>query len=220
MKADKTRFYVTRHGQTEWNLVGRAQGHLNSPLTDLGKRQAAKLGERLKDAKIDVAYCSTTGRTLQTSQIVLADRAIEIVQRDQLRELNFGDWEGKSWQEIEQLNPEQLYNLWKDPANYQPDNGEKILELVDRITAEFERIGEKHKGETVFVTVHGGVVKALMYAYQYCDIKNFWTSEPYAHSCSLSILTYQNGKFSYDLLPDTAHLSQDEIGEVRTKTEK
>ncbi len=206
MKAAKTLFYVTRHGQTEWNLVGRAQGHLNSPLTDLGKRQAAKLGERLKDKKIDAAYCSSTGRTLQTAQIVLGDRAIEIVQRDQLRELNFGDWEGMSWQDIEQANPEQLYNLWKDPANYQPVNGEKILELVERITCEFKRIAEKHKGETVFVAVHGGVVKALMYAYQHGELKQFWTSEPYAHSASLSILTYQDGQFSYDLLPDTAHL--------------
>ncbi len=206
MKAVKTLFYVTRHGQTEWNLVGRAQGHLNSPLTDLGKRQAAKLGERLKGTKIDAAYCSSTGRTLQTAQIVLGERPIEVIQRDQLRELNFGNWEGKLWQDIEQVNPEQLHNLWKDPANYQPDGGETVFQLVERITREFERIGEKHKGETVFITVHGGVVKSLMYAYQHGDIKQFWTSDPYAHSASLSILTYQDGKFSYDLLPDTAHL--------------
>ncbi len=209
MKNAKTLFYVTRHGQTEWNLNRRAQGHLDSPLTDLGRQQAAKLGDRIKDIDFDIAYCSSSGRTLQTTQIALGGRKVEIIQRDQLRELNFGDWEGKTWQEIEATNPEQLYNLWKDPANYQPQNGESIDQLITRIKAEFRRIAEKHLGQTVFVAVHGGVVKSLMYAYQHGVLKEFWTSEPYAHSASLSILTYQNGQFSFDLLPDAKHLEID-----------
>ncbi len=208
MKPAKTLFYVTRHGQTDWNLKRRAQGHGNSPLTELGKWQAAQLGARLKDIDFDIAYCSTAGRTLQTAQIALAGRSTKIIQRAELRELNFGDWEGQAWADIEAAYPQQLHNLWKDPANYQPFNGERIEALIARITAEFERIGQKHLGQTVFVAVHGGVVKALMYAYQHGVLREFWTSEPYAESCSLSILSYQNGQFSYDLLPDVAHLRE------------
>ncbi len=207
MKQSKTILYVTRHGQTEWNRERRAQGHLNSPLTDLGKEQASRLAKRLAPIQIDAVYTSTLGRTLQTAEIALAGRNIEIRQSEQLKELFFGDWEGKTFVEIESRDPEDFYNLWHRPDIYDPQTGEKITDLIARIKKEIELIAERHLGETVFIVVHGGVIKALMYAYQHGKLQDFWKSEPYAEPTSLSKLVYSEGAMTYEMLPDASHLA-------------
>ncbi len=206
MKQSKTILYVTRHGQTEWNQQRRAQGHLNSPLTELGKAQASRLAERLKPIHFDAVYTSTLGRTMQTAKIALGERAIEIEQSEQLKELFFGDWEGVTFTEIEARDPEHFHNLWHRPDIYDPPTGEKITDLIVRIKREFEAIAERHLGETVFIVVHGGVIKALMYAYQHGNLADFWKSEPYAEPTSLSKLVYSEGSMTYEMLPDASHL--------------
>ncbi len=206
MASVKTSIFLTRHGQTEWNLARRAQGHLDSPLTELGRTQAVKLGQRLATIPIDIAYCSSCGRTLATAQLALADRPIKIVPRDDLRELYFGSWEGKSWREIEAQYTQQHDNLWRDPAAYQPVDGEEISAFVARIKSAVSEIAERHGGQNIFVVAHGGVVKALMYAYYHGRLKEFWTHPPYAHSASLAQLIYCDGQFSFEMLPDISHL--------------
>ncbi len=206
MKQSKTILYVTRHGQTKWNSERRAQGHLNSPLTDLGKEQAARLAKRLEPIHFDAVYTSTLGRTMETAKIALAGRAVEIKQSEQLKELFFGDWEGMQFAEIEARDGEQFNNLWHRPDIYNPSSGEKISDFVERIKKEIETIAERHRGETVFIVAHGGVIKALMYAYQHGNLADFWKSEPYAEPTSLSKLVYSEGTMTYEMLPDASHL--------------
>lgn len=209
MSTSKTTLYVTRHGQTEWNFERRAQGHLNSDLTTLGRQQATRLGERLKTIALDVAYTSTLGRTQQTASIALATagKDIPVYQRDDLREINFGSWEGQLWTDIEAKEPERLSKLWSKPSEYQPDTGESILQTVNRVKAALQDIIARHRGQTVFIVVHGGVVKALMYAYHHGVLDDFWSSEPYAAPTSLSKLVVNGDEIQFEMLPDTAHLA-------------
>lgn len=208
MNKSKTILYVTRHGQTEWNFERRAQGHLNSDLTALGREQARRLGERLKTITLDVAYTSTVGRTQQTASIALATagKDIPVYQRDDLREINFGSWEGQLWADIEAKEPERLSKLWSRPSEYQPDTGESIVQTVNRIKGAMQDIIAKHRGQTIFIVAHGGVVKALMYAYDHGVLDNFWSSEPYAAPTCLSRLVAEDDKIYFDMLPDISHL--------------
>ena len=87
-----TRLYITRHGQTEWNVEGRFQGRADSKLTPLGESQALWLGERLKDERIDVIISSSSGRTITTSEKIRGERGIRIIPNDNLREIYLGRW--------------------------------------------------------------------------------------------------------------------------------
>lgn len=93
--------YLTRHGQTEWNLEGRMQGWGNGELTEEGINDAIALGKRLKDVPIDVIYSSSSKRAYHTAELIKGSRNIPIKQGDLFREMSFGDWEGRFRNEIE-----------------------------------------------------------------------------------------------------------------------
>ena len=105
--------YLLRHGQTEWNAMGRFQGQLNSDLTDVGKGHAATQGRLLEPIfeqfpDIDI-FGSPLGRVKETAQIALADYGRKPVFNDDLKEINFGNWESLTRQEIEAGWPD-LFN--------------------------------------------------------------------------------------------------------------
>jgi probable phosphoglycerate mutase len=104
---DKTNLYLTRHGQTTWNVEHRVQGHLNSPLTDLGLEQASRLGYALSDVHFDAIYSSPSPRALRTAEIIRGTRPSRIIPHDSLREMHMGDWEGLRFDEIESTYPVQ-----------------------------------------------------------------------------------------------------------------
>ncbi len=81
-----TKLYITRHGETLWNTEGRMQGWNDSPLTDLGIKQAEWLRERIKDLKIDVIYSSPSGRAYNTAEIIKGNRELQVIKHDGYRE--------------------------------------------------------------------------------------------------------------------------------------
>ncbi len=87
--------YLTRHSQTEWNLVRRIQGFLDSPLTKKGIKDAKKLRDRLTDVDIDVVFSSTQGRAVKTAEIVMEGKEGIIIKSEELRELGVGLWQGR-----------------------------------------------------------------------------------------------------------------------------
>jgi probable phosphoglycerate mutase len=90
-----TNLYITRHGQTEWNVQGRLQGHLDSPLTELGVIQAEQLADSLVNVEFDVIYSSPSLRTVRTADMIRGERPIDITIEDKLREI---PWvHGKEW---------------------------------------------------------------------------------------------------------------------------
>ncbi|MHA3916784.1 histidine phosphatase family protein [Halovulum sp. GXIMD14793] len=101
--------YVMRHGQTEWNVAGRWQGKLDSPLTKVGREQAHRLGEILRRHGAGPAtyriYCSPKGRARATAEIAIAGRGGTVIYDDRLQEIDVGDWTGKTRDEIYDTNP-------------------------------------------------------------------------------------------------------------------
>jgi len=128
------RFYLVRHGETLWNRQLKYQGQSDVPLSDEGRAQAKILSERLKNEKIDVIYASDLGRTIETAEIIAKHHGLEVITTPMMRELNFGLWEGMTYDEIMAKWPQE-YKTWRgDPYNKRPPGGETISELCDRVS--------------------------------------------------------------------------------------
>lgn len=134
--------YLMRHGQTEWNAAGRPQGRLDSPLTELGREQAAQHARRLAGVPFRRAYTSPLGRARQTAERVLAGRAVPLTVLDDLAELDWGDLAGLTAAEREHLSPEvqdaRRADRWNTPipggesyASARP-RAERVVELLLR----------------------------------------------------------------------------------------
>jgi len=109
------KIYITRHGETEWNIEGRLQGRKDSRLTALGEKQAEWFEKRLNKVQIDIIISSSSGRALRTAEIIRGKRNIDIVPNDNLREIYLGQWEGLFHAEIKEDWPEEQRNFWKYP---------------------------------------------------------------------------------------------------------
>lgn len=107
--------YITRHGQTKWNLEGRLQGQLDSDLTKIGKFQAKYLANRLREEDIDLIISSASQRAIETSKIVKEYLEVPVIECDNLKEMHFGKWQGKTHPEIEKLWPIEKQNFWERP---------------------------------------------------------------------------------------------------------
>lgn len=159
------RIYLVRHGETDWNLAGRLQGHHDIPLNDLGREQASSLSrvvEKLSGGAAGLDYvASPLSRASQTMAILRSGLGLapDDFRRDQrLRELSFGRWEGSTWQEIRRRDPLNVAARAEDTWNFAPPDGESYAVLSERVLA---CLGEL-SGDAVVVT-HGGVVRAMLH---------------------------------------------------------
>jgi len=157
----QTEFIVVRHGETAWNVEGRIQGHLDTPLNDEGLAQALMVGERLAREPFDAFYCSDLLRTRQTAQ-PLMDRTRRVPQlQSELRERHLGIFQGLTGVQCQQQFPEDYRRFHeRDPDHVIPE-GESVRQLYERITTFFADLLARHAGGRVVVVTHGGVLDAL-----------------------------------------------------------
>ena len=117
-------FYFVRHGATAWNVEGRVCGSTDVPLSDLGRRQAQLLAKRLNSISVEAIYSSPLQRALETARLICEAMGREPVLDVRLTELNYGTWEGMTFEEIERATPA-LYRAWdENPADLAPPGGE------------------------------------------------------------------------------------------------
>lgn len=202
-----TTLYITRHGQTEWNLEGRLQGHKDSNLTALGERQAEWLGEKLAEVNIDIIISSSSGRALRTAEIIRGDRDIEIITTEQLKEIHIGEWEGQLHAEIEAHSPEEQRNFWNFPHLYKPAGGETYAQVIERASNEIERILLEYKGKNILIVTHAVVLKALIAYFENKGIQDFWTGAM-MHSTCLNIVEITEESRRITLQGDISHYKE------------
>lgn len=152
---------VIRHGQTEWNLAGRYQGQMDSPLTALGREQARSLGPVLADLPgiaAFTAYTSPLGRAHATAALTLAATGHKAHMDSRLREVAFGAWEGLSWDDIAQRWPERAQMAEAEPFlwHFQAPGGETLADVTTRARAFLHSLS----GPSILIT-HGVTGKVL-----------------------------------------------------------
>lgn len=181
------KLYLTRHGQTEWNVQKRMQGQNNSPLTELGKWQAMQLGNYLQNVQFNCIYSSSSLRALHTAELVCGERNILVSACDDLREISLGEWEGMTFSDAEKQYPEQFYNFWHKSEKYYRPDSESFDELRRRTSGAIERIAQQHSDETVLIVTHGMVLRTLYTYFQKQSISEIANS-PHIHSACLCLV--------------------------------
>lgn len=157
--------FVVRHGQTHWNVEGRMQGRLDSPLTDKGQQQAAATGQLLRDfAPVDHIYCSSSGRTIETAHIINSFVQSPLRYVDELLERDSGDWSGLTLAEIEQQFPESFQARVDDPYNARPPRGENLLDMLERAHMFLQQLFES-EWQSICLVTHGVMSKVILKFY-------------------------------------------------------
>ncbi|TGB01244.1 histidine phosphatase family protein [Halobacillus salinus] len=197
-----TKIYITRHGQTEWNLEGRMQGRKNSKLTRLGEEQAERLGKRLLDVPFTKVITSSSGRAKQTAELIRGNRDIELHEMDEWQEIDLGAWEGRLTKELEKEDGKNFRIFWEEPHTYEASEGESFEEVIERVGTEIEKL-TTYKSPVLVVT-HAVVLKALL---AYChekDVEDFWSGQ-FMHQTSLTVIEKKDGKWNVIMEADTSH---------------
>ncbi|MBC7333975.1 MAG: alpha-ribazole phosphatase [Actinobacteria bacterium] len=157
------KLFLIRHGQTIWNAEGKYQGDVDVELTNFGIKQAKLMAKYLSRVHFSSIYSSPLRRALDTARIIAKGRKREVIIRENLKELNFGKWEGLKFDEISKFYGSE-YKKWLDnPFKNTPPGGESFSSLTERSSKEIHRIiDENEDGSNVAVVTHGGVITSLL----------------------------------------------------------
>jgi probable phosphoglycerate mutase len=163
--AQPNRIIYVRHGETDWNAEGRLQGQQEIPINATGRRQAAEAGQKL--GKLGVSpgtlpwLVSPMQRTRETAAIARTTLGLDpnsYLIEERLREISFGDWEGRTWKEVRRDDPEGARGRERDKWTFVPPAGESYAMLAERVRPWLEGLDRD-----VVVVGHGGVARALLY---------------------------------------------------------
>ena len=209
---EPTRIIAIRHGETDWNVDTRIQGHLDISLSDMGRRQAQRLAKALGDEPITAIYASDLSRAWDTAQYLGKVHGIEVVKEKGLRERGFGDFEGKTFAEIEMLLPEQSLLWRKRDPDFSPIGGESLVTLRNRVVEAAARLAAQHPGELVALVGHGGVLDVLYRAATRLDIQapRTWA----LGNAAINRLLWTSEGFTLVGWADTHHLDDDVLDET------
>ena len=157
-----TRLYLVRHGTTHLNAEDRFAGAVNVELSEEGKFQAGRLAERLADDRIAAVYCSPLTRTMQTASILARPHELPLLQREGLREIHHGHWEGMRRADVEAQFPDE-YAAWEeDPFTFAPSGGEAGVNVIGRALPVIREIVLEHRGQNVLVVSHKATLRLLI----------------------------------------------------------
>lgn len=199
------RIIFVRHGETVYNTEARYQGHTDSELSELGRKQAAAAGERLKGEKIAAVYSSDLSRASDTARAIAAHHNLPVQTDDGLRECAFGDWEGLSVSEIADSFPDLYEKYRRNSVAHRAPNGERLEELQQRVVLAVKRIAERHPDDTVLIVTHGGPIRAFFCHALGAGLQTF--RKMGLDNGGITTLSLDSdGRWFLEVLNDTCHL--------------
>jgi broad specificity phosphatase PhoE len=167
-----TTLLLVRHGETDWNAEGRLQGHTDRPLNDYGRRQARALADRLADDGVTAVYASDLIRARETAEIVAERLGLPVGVDPDLRERNWGNWEGLTGSERDRVE----------------HVGEAVDAHEERVLRAVRRIAERHPGERVVVVTHGGSLRRI-------QVAAVGMALPVIENCAVWAVSHEDGTF-------------------------
>lgn len=198
-----TRLYIARHGETDYNLNGRYQGHTELPLNATGRRQSEQLGARLAGLKLDVIYTSDLPRARETARAIAHGRTVALDPR--LREVNVGRVAGLTDEEITRREPAFREAFLRDPDGTPYPCGESAYDVQRRTLEVFDAICRRYPDVGVGVVTHGGLIKLIV-------AHVLGLSLPDRHrtafdNCGLTIIDWDGAHGRVLAMNDTGHLT-------------
>ncbi|MGN0667066.1 MAG: histidine phosphatase family protein [Huintestinicola sp.] len=183
------KIYLVRHAEAEGNIKEFFQGRVNTELTEKGKKQLECLAERFRDIPIERLYSSPLNRALSTAAAVNMHHGLPVEIREDLIEIDGGDWETKKWAELPDLYPEQ-YEMWKTKINcFQAPFGESTQQVYDRMARQIDALAAENAGRTIAVVSHGMAIKAYL---NYADGRAWenYADPGWADNTAVSLIEY------------------------------
>jgi broad specificity phosphatase PhoE len=167
---DSARLVLIRHGESVLGRAKRYAGHRDTPLTDEGRDQISRLRGRFRKLSAEVLVSSDLKRCRETASL-LAPGA-RVVTTEQLRELDFGAWDGLTAATCRRRDP-RLFDRWmRDPWSRRPPGGERLAQLWTRVRAAVSDLVRRHANRTLAIVTHAGPIRALLAS----DPEQFWSA--------------------------------------------
>jgi 2,3-bisphosphoglycerate-dependent phosphoglycerate mutase len=201
-----TQFCLVRHGETDWNVERRLQGHTDISLNERGLKQANQMAKALQaiELQFDVLYTSDLKRAAQTAQAIEKVFGVSAITHEALRERNLGALQGLTTKEAPDIEPE-LWNTHLSRSLHEDlRGGESIIQFAKRIKDALEQIRSEHAGKTILLVSHGGALD-MMYriaSNQALDAEKV-VSVPNA---SLSWISHDGQSWKVNNWANTSHL--------------
>ena len=196
------KLYIVRHGETEWNVIKRFQGQLNTPLTEKGMEKLGKTGKKLKNILFDQVYTSELERTVNSAEIILNENngyknnKLELQKLAELNEVYFGVWQGLTYEEVFLKYPEEADNYFYNVKNYNAENveAENLKDALERFLKGINKILNRHKSGNILVVTHGTVFEMFI---NYVENKSIFDIDERTlmGNGDYKIFSYKDGKF-------------------------
>ncbi len=168
--------YLVRHGQTEYNASNLFFGITDAPLTPKGEEQAQHMAEKLKDITFDHCYCSPLIRAKDTAQAILNknDHPFEVELLQELREVDFGEWETLSFSQIMEKFPENLNSYVTNFFDHTFTGGQSIADFLGKVKDFLTMLQNKEPYGRILIVSHIGVIGAILNLLLFKDIKDLF----------------------------------------------
>lgn len=202
---------LVRHGETTWNKLGKYQGQSDVPLSETGVAQAEQLAAFFPAEHLDAIYSSDLQRAHLTAEKVAEHFGLPIHEEKDLREMNFGVWEGHTFEEIAGRWQEAMENFFRRPDILKIPQGETFSELQARAVARVEEIIAKHEGKAAHVAIfaHGAILRTLIAHFLHIPLRYIWAIRQY--NTAVNIVRIDDGQPTIELINSTAHLKLAEL---------
>lgn len=202
---DTTQLLVVRHGQTQWNVAHRIQGHLDSTLTVAGFAQARAVAEKLvtDSWRPQAIVSSDLGRAMDTARATAARLNLAIEQDSRLRERHLGVFQNCTFDEATAAYPEYFAKYKDRVAEFVIPGGESLLDLRARVHAAIEDIAARYVGASVMIVTHGGVLDQIYRLAR--DISVAAPRDFEIDNASVNRLTWRSGKLTLVQWGDVSH---------------
>jgi broad specificity phosphatase PhoE len=181
-----TRMVLVRHGETIWHGENRYAGTSDVELTEHGREQARDLAEWAATAALDGVWASTLSRAEQTARACAAATPAQLVTDERLRELDFGDAEGLTRQEMGVRFPDAVEDFLRDPVRHHLPGGEDPVRAARRFTSCLQEIAQRHPTARVLVVAHSTVIRLALCSLIGVELSRYRRLFPALGNCALT----------------------------------
>lgn len=195
---------LVRHAITEDNKSCKLSGHIDSILSEDGKEQIKELTAFLKDENIDKIYSTTSSRTKYTVEHIAKERNIEIIEKDCLKEISFGDFEGFDFNDIKLKYSEEFQKIIDYGYEYRYPNGESLIDSYDRVVKEMKEIISDNDNKTILICSHAGTIRNIITYLISNSYEYHWNFK--IDNCSVTILEVDHGFAVVNSMNNTSFL--------------
>lgn len=182
---------LVRHALTVDNQKSRLSGHIDSSISEEGREQIDKITNYLKDFDIDKIYTTTSSRTKDTVKKLSELKFIEIIEKESLKEISFGDFEGLTFDEIKDKYPKEFQDMIENGYEYKYPNGESLIDSYNRVCIELDNIISNNDNRTILICSHGGTIRNIITYLISNSYKYHWNFK--IDNGSVTILEVQDG---------------------------